>query len=99
MAAETEPPAAAASGLAGEMEVEAYRRLFPLAFLERYLGESVRPDARRLSEARPTTVALGAVSSAHGSALVRVGDTVMRPPRPPVPLIFPSCGLARPATA
>ncbi|CAO2147359.1 unnamed protein product [Urochloa humidicola] len=59
------------------MEVEAYRRLFPLAFLERHLGESVRPDARRLFEARPTTVALGAVSSAHGSALVRLGDTAV----------------------
>ncbi|RLM69580.1 exosome complex component RRP43 [Panicum miliaceum] len=77
MAEKTEPAAAAASRLAGEMEVEAYRCLFPLAFLERHLGESVRPDARRLSEARPTTVALGAVSSAHGSALVRLGDTAM----------------------
>ncbi|XP_008647516.1 exosome complex exonuclease RRP43 isoform X1 [Zea mays] len=75
MAAETKP--AAASGVAGEMEVEAYRRLFPVAFLERHLGESVRIDARRLREARPTTVALGAVSSAHGSALARLGDTAM----------------------
>uniref|UniRef100_A0A0D9XR95 Ribosomal RNA-processing protein 43 n=1 Tax=Leersia perrieri TaxID=77586 RepID=A0A0D9XR95_9ORYZ len=75
MAAET--AATAAGGLAGEMEVEAYRRLFPLAFLERHLRESVRPDARRLSEPRPTTVALAAVSSAHGSALVRLGDTAM----------------------
>lgn len=63
--------------------MEAYRRLFPVAFLERHLGESVRIDARRLREARPTTVALGAVSSAHGSALVRLGDTVIRPPFPP----------------
>uniref|UniRef100_A0A453HDU7 Ribosomal RNA-processing protein 43 n=1 Tax=Aegilops tauschii subsp. strangulata TaxID=200361 RepID=A0A453HDU7_AEGTS len=75
MSAETDETAA--GGLAGEMEVEAYRRLFPLAFLERHLRESVRPDARRLAEARPTTVALGAVSSAHGSALVRLGDTAM----------------------
>ncbi|BAT13733.1 Os11g0311300 [Oryza sativa Japonica Group] len=75
MAAEAQ--ATAAGGLAGEMEVEAYRRLFPLAFLERHLRESVRPDARRPAEARPTTVALAAVSSAHGSALVRLGDTAM----------------------
>lgn len=81
MAAEAQ--ATAAGGLAGEMEVEAYRRLFPLAFLERHLRESVRPDARRPAEARPTTVALAAVSSAHGSALVRLGDTV-RPPKPPL---------------
>ncbi|XP_006660434.1 exosome complex component RRP43 [Oryza brachyantha] len=75
MAAEME--ATETGGLAGEMEVEAYRRLFPLAFLERHLRESVRPDARRTDEARPITVALGAVSSAHGSALVRLGDTAM----------------------
>uniref|UniRef100_A0A0E0BIC8 Ribosomal RNA-processing protein 43 n=1 Tax=Oryza glumipatula TaxID=40148 RepID=A0A0E0BIC8_9ORYZ len=75
MAAEAQ--ATATGGLAGEMEVEAYRRLFPLAFLERHLRESVRPDARRPAEARPTTVALAAVSSAHGSALVRLGDTAM----------------------
>uniref|UniRef100_A0A0E0F524 Ribosomal RNA-processing protein 43 n=1 Tax=Oryza meridionalis TaxID=40149 RepID=A0A0E0F524_9ORYZ len=43
----------------------------------RHLRESVRPDARRLAEARPTTIALAAVSSAHGSALVRLGDTAM----------------------
>ncbi|XP_040385862.1 exosome complex component RRP43-like [Oryza brachyantha] len=73
MAAEME--ATEAGGLAGEMEVEAYRRLFPLVFLERHLRKSVRPDARRTDKARPTTVALGTVSSAHGSALVRLGDT------------------------
>uniref|UniRef100_J3KU48 Uncharacterized protein n=1 Tax=Oryza brachyantha TaxID=4533 RepID=J3KU48_ORYBR len=77
MAAEME--ATEAGGLAGEMEVEAYRRLFPLVFLERHLRKSVRPDARRTDKARPTTVALGTVSSAHGSALVRLGDTVRHP--------------------
>ncbi|WVZ71495.1 hypothetical protein U9M48_020079 [Paspalum notatum var. saurae] len=95
MAAETEAAAAAtASGLAGEMEVEAYRRLFPLAFLERHLRESVRPDGRHLSEARHTTIALGAVYSAHGSALIRLGETVMRSlpssSSPFSPLFFPA---------
>jgi exosome complex component RRP43 len=93
MAVETEPAAAVSGSIAGEMEVEAYRRLFPLAFLERHLSESVRPDARRLAEARPITVALGAVSSAHGSALIRLGDTVRhspkRPHRPPRSFLQP----------
>ncbi|KAF8667603.1 hypothetical protein HU200_052807 [Digitaria exilis] len=39
-------------GLAGEMEIEAYRRLFPLAFLERHLGQSIRLDGRGLSVVR-----------------------------------------------
>jgi exosome complex component RRP43 len=87
MVAETKP--AAGSGVAGEMEVEAYRRLFPVAFLERHLSESVRIDSRRLREARPTTVALGAVSSVHGSALARLGDTVILPRSSPLSPMLP----------
>ncbi|KAL6007249.1 hypothetical protein ACLOJK_032745 [Asimina triloba] len=63
--------------LSGEMEVDAYRRLFPLRFYERHLLESVRPDARPLSRARETTLALGAVASADGSALAKIGHTTM----------------------
>lgn len=43
----------------GDMEVEAFRRLFPLRYYEHYLGQSVRPDARPLAHARETTIALG----------------------------------------
>ncbi|PIA61266.1 hypothetical protein AQUCO_00300653v1 [Aquilegia coerulea] len=63
--------------LVGNMEVDAFRRLFPLPFFERYLLESIRPDARPLSSARDTTVALGAVASADGSALAKIGYTTM----------------------
>ncbi|KAG6537563.1 exosome complex component RRP43-like [Zingiber officinale] len=62
---------------AGEMEVEAYRRLFPLAFYERHLRDSVRPDARPLHRARDTSIALGPVAFSDGSALVKIGDTTM----------------------
>ncbi|KAJ6832806.1 exosome complex component RRP43 [Iris pallida] len=68
---------ASSMGLAGEMEVEAYRRLFPLPFYERHLQESVRPDARPLSRSRETSVALGPVATADGSALVKIGETTM----------------------
>ncbi|KAI3854614.1 hypothetical protein MKX03_005210 [Papaver bracteatum] len=63
--------------LAGEMEVDAFRRLFPLRYYERHLLESVRPDARPLGTSRTTSVSLGAVSSADGSALVKIGSTIM----------------------
>ncbi|WOL18687.1 exosome complex component RRP43 [Canna indica] len=62
---------------AGDMEVEAYRRLFPLPFYERYLQNYVRPDARPLHRARDTSVALGPIASAHGSSSVKIGDTTM----------------------
>ncbi|KAF9608093.1 hypothetical protein IFM89_006020 [Coptis chinensis] len=59
----------ASGDLAGEMEVDAFSGLFPFRFYERHLLESIRPDAK------DTTVALGAVASADGSALVKIGHT------------------------
>ncbi|GMY18887.1 exosome complex component RRP43 [Fagus crenata] len=63
--------------LSSEVEVDAFRRLFPLRFYERHLTESIRPDARPLGRARDTTIALGAVASADGSALAKIGSTTM----------------------
>lgn len=45
--------------LSSEMEVDAFRRLFPLRYHERFLLDSIRPDARPLGRARDTSVALG----------------------------------------
>ncbi|GER57181.1 exosome complex component Rrp42 [Striga asiatica] len=63
--------------LSSEMEVDAFRRLFPLRFHERHLVESIRPDGRPLDRARNTTLVLGAVASANGSALAKIGCTTM----------------------
>lgn len=49
----------ASGDLSSEMEVDAFRRLFPLRFYERHLAESIRPDGRPLGRARDTTIALG----------------------------------------
>lgn len=68
---------ASGSDFSSEMEVDAFRRLFPLHFHERHLLESIRPDGRPLRKARDTTVALGAVTSANGSALAKIGCTTM----------------------
>lgn len=48
-----------ASDLSSEIEVDSFRRLFPLQFHERHLVESIRPDGRPLGKARDTTVMLG----------------------------------------
>ncbi|XP_047333226.1 exosome complex component RRP43 [Impatiens glandulifera] len=64
--------------LSVEMEVDAFRRLFPLRYHEHHhLIESIRPDARAFGKARDTTITLGAVASANGSALVKIGCTTM----------------------
>ncbi|GAB4843858.1 hypothetical protein Ancab_013820 [Ancistrocladus abbreviatus] len=70
-------PSNSSGDLSAEMEVDAFRRLFPLQFYERHLSESIRPDARALQRARDTTLALGAVASADGSALAKIGSTTM----------------------
>ncbi|XVE75607.1 hypothetical protein DITRI_Ditri12bG0106800 [Diplodiscus trichospermus] len=67
----------ASGDLSTEVEVDAFRRLFPLRFYEKHLSESIRPDGRPLGRARDTTVALGAVASANGSALAKIGSTTM----------------------
>ncbi|KAK1548794.1 hypothetical protein Q3G72_010621 [Acer saccharum] len=67
----------ASEDLSSEMEVDAFRHLFPLRYFERHLTESIRPDVRPLTKARDTTIALGAVASADGSALAKIGSTTM----------------------
>ncbi|XP_073142529.1 uncharacterized protein [Henckelia pumila] len=63
--------------LSSAMELDAFRRLFPLRFHERHLLESIRSDGRPLGRARDTTVVLGAAASADGSAMVKIGCTTM----------------------
>lgn len=63
--------------LSSAMELDAFRRLFPLRFHERHLLESIRSDGRSLGRARDTTVVLGAATSADGSAMAKIGCTTM----------------------
>lgn len=67
----------ASGDLSADMEVDAFRRLFPIQFYEKHFVQSIRPDARPLNSARDTTIALGSVASANGSALVKIGCTTM----------------------
>eukprot|EP00958_Prasinococcus_capsulatus_P011296 scaffold1122_cov377-Prasinococcus_capsulatus_cf.AAC.5 len=54
------------------LDASAFRAIYPRQFYERFLAEGLRPDGRPLGRARPTSVALGAVSTANGSAHVKV---------------------------
>ncbi|XP_027329507.1 exosome complex component RRP43 isoform X2 [Abrus precatorius] len=63
----------ASKDLSLEMEVDAFRRLFPLRFFERHFAESIRADGRPFAKARETS----AVALANGSALVKIGSTTM----------------------
>ncbi|KAL6098700.1 exosc8 [Pungitius sinensis] len=49
----------------------------PLEYHRSFLKENCRPDGRELSEFRTTTVNIGSISTADGSALVKVGNTTV----------------------
>ena len=59
------------------LEPDAFRKLYPDQYYSRFVAEGLRPDGRPLSQARPTTIALGAVTTADSSALVKIGNTTV----------------------
>jgi exosome complex RNA-binding protein Rrp42 (RNase PH superfamily) len=59
------------------MQAEAFRKLYPEEFLEKFLGQGVRPDGRGLASAKTFSVHIGPVSNSPGSALVKVGETTV----------------------
>ena len=54
-----------------------FRLIAPPTYLHQHLTQPtpVRPCGRTPSESRPTTLTVGSLSHAHGSAVVRAGDT------------------------
>lgn len=54
-----------------------HAKLSPRAYLSAHLASPscLRPSARTLTEARPISVHTGSLTHAHGSAVVKVGDT------------------------
>ncbi|KAM3869245.1 exosome complex component RRP43 [Diretmus argenteus] len=49
----------------------------PLEYHRSFLKENCRPDGRELGEFRTTTLNIGSISTANGSALVKVGNTTV----------------------
>ncbi|TFK69417.1 ribosomal protein S5 domain 2-like protein [Pluteus cervinus] len=59
------------------LKASVFQRLHPRVYLERFLAENVRPDGREFDAWRPVSVNVGSISTADGSALVRLGDTTV----------------------
>ncbi|KAI5121183.1 hypothetical protein M0805_005984 [Coniferiporia weirii] len=59
------------------LQAETFRRLHPRTYLERFLNEGFRPDRRETEDWRDVSVNVGSISTADGSALVRLGDTTV----------------------
>lgn len=66
---------AAASYQSDQLAATTFKRLHPSAYLARFFDSGVREDARSLLAFRPATLSLGSISTADGSAFVRMGNT------------------------
>ncbi|KAG9491958.1 hypothetical protein GDO78_000457 [Eleutherodactylus coqui] len=51
-----------------------YKTVEPLEYYRKFLKQSCRPDGRGLSEFRITTINVGSITTADGSALVKLGN-------------------------
>jgi exosome complex component RRP43 len=60
-----------------DLNTQIFQRLHPKAYLERFLAEQIRPDGREAAEWRDLFVHVGSISTADGSALVRLGETTI----------------------
>jgi exosome complex component RRP43 len=63
--------------MASTTNAQIFQRLHPKAYLERFLAERVRPDGREVEEWRDLIVHVGSISTADGSAVVRLGETTI----------------------
>lgn len=65
----------ASAGQSADAVATTFKRLHPQAYLGRFLSSAIREDGRSLLAFRETTVALGSITTADGSAFVRMGNT------------------------
>jgi len=49
----------------------------PLEYYKHFLKENIRPDGRRLMEFRKTLLNIGTVNTAYGSAILKLGHTMV----------------------
>lgn len=54
-----------------------FQKLQPTEFFRKFVSQGVRPDGRLLNSFRPTTVHQGVITTANGSAMVRIGGTTV----------------------
>ncbi|GLB44420.1 putative 3' exoribonuclease family, domain 1 [Lyophyllum shimeji] len=59
------------------LKAATFQRLHPRVYLERFLAENVRPDGRPAEGWRDVSAHVGSISTADGSALVRLGGTTV----------------------
>jgi exosome complex component RRP43 len=59
------------------LDADAFRKLYPEQYFQRFLDDGIRPDGRTIGRSRATTIGIGTISSVEGSALVKQGNTTI----------------------
>ncbi|KAK8850343.1 hypothetical protein IAR55_004261 [Kwoniella newhampshirensis] len=78
MSSSVQPEASTSSGAtSAAAAATVFQRLHPSQYLSRFLAQGYRPDGRKVRSWREVSVNVGSISTAHGSSLVRMGDTTM----------------------
>lgn len=57
------------------MDHEVFRRVYPRDYIKRFLDNGVRPDGRSLMKSRKLSMTTGSISTAVGSAMLKLGRT------------------------
>ncbi|KAJ2964261.1 hypothetical protein NQZ79_g793 [Umbelopsis isabellina] len=63
--------------VASSFSFKIFERIKPDEYFRRFIEENVRPDGRALHTFRPTSIRQGAITTANGSAMVRIGGTTV----------------------
>ncbi len=53
----------------------AYKQLYPLQYLHKFLAQGIRPDGRSFTQSRPVTLQHDIITNADASCLATVGTT------------------------
>ncbi|RKO89445.1 ribosomal protein S5 domain 2-type protein [Blyttiomyces helicus] len=71
------PGAPAAAAATFSLDPETFKKVHPAEYHRRFLSQNVRSDGRPLDKFRKALVNVGSITTAHGSAMVRLGHTTV----------------------
>ncbi|TPX62720.1 hypothetical protein SpCBS45565_g06952 [Spizellomyces sp. 'palustris'] len=71
------PPSVTSTPAVFSLDSETFKKIHPTEYHRRFLSQGVRADGRTLSRFRKAKITVGAITTAHGSAMARLGETTV----------------------
>lgn len=59
------------------LEAETFKKLQPVEYQRRFMAKDIRPDGRKLNEARGIKIQPNPLNRTQGSSTVKIGDTIV----------------------